>query len=208
MAKGSGVLWRRWVVFVSAGELLGFVAPGLLGVWSRSMSSAAQLSMLVAGGIVEGAALGLAQALVLRRVLPGFRTAAWVAATSAAAAVAWLLGMLPSSTHAAWSTWPVGAVTLAATVLGAVLLLSIGTAQAFVLPAATGRMRTWIGWTATGWGAGLVAFSLVAPPLWHDGQAAALTVLIGAAGGTAMATVMAGVTGVGVVRLSGRSSAR
>ena len=64
------------------------------------------LLVLVVGGIVEGAALGGAQALVLRRVLPGFRVNAWVGATAGAAGFAWLLGMLPSATHSSWSTWP------------------------------------------------------------------------------------------------------
>ena len=193
------------MLLVSAGELAGFCAPGALGVLTRDMSSGAQLSMLVAGGIVEGAALGGAQALVLRRVLPRFRPIAWVVATSVAAGFAWLLGMLPAATQATWSTWPTAGVVVAATLLGAVLLLSIGTAQALVMPAGTPGAYTWIWWTALGWCAGLATFSVVATPLWHEGQAPALTVLIGVAGGAAMAVVMAAVTGVGMVRLCARA---
>ena len=170
------------------------------------MSSGTQLPILVVGGIVEGAALGGAQALVLRGVLPGFRSSAWVVATSLAAGFAWLLGMLPSATRAMWSTWPTGAVAVAGTALGAVLLMSIGTAQALVIPAGTPRAYAWIWWTALGWCAGLVTFTVVATPLWHEGQAPALIVLIGVAGGLAMAVVMAGVTGVGMVRLCARAA--
>ena len=162
--------------------------------------------MLVAGGIVEGAALGEAQAFVLRRVLPGFRPIAWVIATSVAAGFAWLLGMLPSATQATWSTWPTGAVVVAATALGTVLLLSIGTAQVLVMPAGTPESYTWIWWTGLGWCAGLVTFTVVATPLWHEGQAASVIVLIGVLGGTAMAVVMAAVTGVGMVRLCARAA--
>jgi sporulation protein YlmC with PRC-barrel domain len=194
------------VLFVSIGELAGFSAPLALGLWARGMSTQAQLPFLVVGGCIEGAVLGLAQASVLRRVLPGFRTTAWVIATSAAAGIAWLLGPLPSATYATWSTWPVVGVAVAATVLGTALLLCIGVAQAGVMRRRTPGARTWIWWTALGWCGGLVAFSVVAPPLWHEGQDPARSALIGVAGGAAMAVVMAAVTGVGMVRLCARTA--
>jgi hypothetical protein len=193
------------VLFVSVGELVGFCVPGVLGAWTWAMSPVVQLPVVVAAGMVEGAALGLAQALVLRRALPGFRSVAWVVATSSAAGIAWLIGMVPSATHAVWSTWPDAGVAAAAVLLGVVLLLSIGTAQALVLPAGVPRRATWMWWTALGWCAGLLAFSLVAPPLWHEGQSTAAIVLIGLAGGAVMATVMAAVTGVGMVRICARA---
>jgi hypothetical protein len=203
---GSRALWRRWVLLVSAGELAGFCMPGVLGALTAETSSGTQLPILVVGGIVEGAALGGAQALVLRRVLPGFRSTAWVVATSVAAGFAWLLGMLPSATQATWSTWPTAWVVVAATLLGAVLLLSIGTAQTWVMPAGIPSAHVWIWWTALGWCAGLATFTVVAPPLWHEGQSAAVIALIGAAGGVAMAVAMAAVTGVGIVRLCARAA--
>jgi len=199
-----GILWRRWVLLVSIGELVGFCVPGLLGALAQEMSTGAQLWILVAGGVAEGAAVGVAQALVLRRVLAGFRSTAWVVATSIAAGFAWLLGMLPSATHGTWSRWPPGAVVVAAAILGLLLLMSIGAAQASVMPAGTPAAHTWIWWTALGWCAGLLTFTVVATPLWHEGQAPGLIVLIGLAGGTAMAVVMAAVTGLGMVRLCAR----
>jgi len=51
----------------------------------------------VAAGSVKGATLAAAQSLILRRVLPGFRSGAWDCATSVAADLVWLLGMLPSA---------------------------------------------------------------------------------------------------------------
>lgn len=41
--------------------------------------------------------LAYAQSLVLRRELPDFPAARWIAATSAAAALAWAIGMTPSA---------------------------------------------------------------------------------------------------------------
>jgi hypothetical protein len=145
--------------------------------------------------------LGLAQAAVLRHARVSVDSRAWIVATSLAAAVAWFLGMLPSTTHDTWSTWPVPWVVVAASVLGTALLASIGTAQALVLPRGTRGRWAWVAWTALGWCAGLTAFSVVAPPLWQPDQAAWLLVLIGVAGGLAMAVAMAAVTGLGAVRL-------
>jgi hypothetical protein len=207
LPPGSGPWWRRWVLHVSAGELAGFSVPLVLGVVVRASAPAIQLAVLVLAGMVEGAVVGAAQAGVLRGHLAGFRGTAWVVATSAAAGLAWLLGMLPSLTHPVWSTWPVAGVAVAGSLLGGLLLCSIGAAQAWVLPAGTPRPSRWIWWTAGGWCAGLVAFGVVAPPLWHEGQAAVVSALIGLAGGAAMALVMAGVTGVGMARLCARARA-
>lgn len=203
---GRHALWWRWCLLVTLGELAGFSVPAAMGVWSSTMTTAAQLAVMVGAGAVEGAFLGAAQAVVLRRALPGFRSGTWVGATAAAAAGAWFLGMLPSSTTHLWSRWPVVLAAAAGAVAAVLLLASIGTAQAAVLPAGVPRRWSWVGWTALGWCAGLVAFSAVAPPLWHEGQATGPRILVGLAGALAMAGVMAAVTGVGMVRLVARSS--
>ncbi len=199
------MLWRRWVVLVAAGELAGFALPAAAGIWSAPMRPGAQLAVMTAAGVFEGAVLGGAQAAVLHRVLPGFRARAWVVATALAAALAWFVGMLPSTTHDTWSTWPVGPTAVVGVLLGAVLLGSIGTAQALVLPAGTRGARTWVVWTAVGWCAGLIAFTVISTPLWHPGQSVAARLVIGVLGGAAMALTMAAVTGVGAARLVARA---
>ena len=166
---------------------MGFAVPAVVGIGVRDMSSGAQLMVMPAAGLVEGAMLGIAQAVVLRRTLTGFNPRAWVVATTVAAALAWFLGMLPSTTHDTWSTWPALWVAVVAAVLGTALLASIGTAQALVLPQGTRGRGAWVGWTALGWCAGLTAFTIVTTPLWQPGQAAWLLVVIGVAGGLAMA---------------------
>lgn len=203
---GRRALWLRWVALVSLGELVGFVVPAVMGVRTAELSSPVQLASLPAAGVFEGALLGLAQALVLRGRLPGFRPVAWVVATSLGAAVAWFLGMLPSTTHDAWSTWATSWVVVAAVLVGTALLCTIGVAQALVLPRGTPRAFTWVGWTAAGWCAGLTAFGLVAPPLWHEGQSVPYGVLVGLAGAVAMAVTMAAVTGLGMLRLVARAA--
>ena len=198
--------WRRWLVLVAVGELVGFAVPAAVGITASELAAGAQLAMMPIAGLFEGAALGFAQLVVLRPSWPALRGRAWVLATSLGAALAWFLGMLPSTTHDSWATWPAVWVAVTATMLGTALLATIGTAQALAMPAGTPGRLAWVGWTALGWCAGLAAFSLVAPPLWQPGQPAWLLVLIGVAGGLVMALAMAAVTGVGAVRLVDRAA--
>jgi hypothetical protein len=181
------------------GELVGFTAPAIAGAALAAASMGAQVAGLVVAGAVEGAVLGLAQASVLVRVLPTVSRRRWVAATAGAAAFAWLLGMLPASTHQVWSDWPVGVVAAVAIPLGLLLLGSIGVAQACALR--TWRWR-WVALTSAAWCAGLAAFTAVTTPLWQPGQSTALLFTIGLAGGAAMALVMAAVTAQALPRLA------
>src|SRR3954469_15768104 len=98
--------WRRWLVGVAVGELVGFAGPAAAGILASELVASAQLVVMPVAGLFEGAALGYAQVVVLRRSWPTLRGDAWVRATSLAAAVAWFLGMLPSTTHDWWATWP------------------------------------------------------------------------------------------------------
>lgn len=197
-------LWRRWLVIVAAGEIVGFVVPVIAGIWSSDLAPALQLTALCAAGLAEGACLGASQAFVLRDPLPVLRPRRWVLATSLAAGAAWFLGMLPSTTQALWSTWPRASVLVIGGLLGGALLASIGTAQALVLPRRLGGRWAWVGWTALGWGAGLTAFTMLATPLWHEGQARWVTIVVGVGAGVVMAVTMSAVTGVGAVRLARR----
>ena len=76
------------------------------------------------------------------------------------------------------------------------------------MPRGTPRAFTWVGWTAAGWCAGLTAFGLVAPPLWHEGQSVPYGVAVGLMGAVAMAVAMSSVTGLGVLRFVARADSR
>jgi hypothetical protein len=122
----------RWVRLLTLAEAVGFTVPTAVGtvVTRASWGPVATLIGLVLAGSVEGALLGTAQADCLYRwgVLPVRRQ--WVAATTLAAAVAWSLGMLPSTLGGL--NWT--AVTAVAVGIGGLMLLtSLPLAQYFVL---------------------------------------------------------------------------
>ncbi|MDR6436744.1 hypothetical protein J2790_001865 [Paenarthrobacter nicotinovorans] len=87
----------RWVLAVTAGEAIGFMVPAAIGGMMALAAAPAWAvyPVMIAAGACEGALLGLGQSigfgpLVVPRSL-------WVAATAAGAAVAWSIGMLPST---------------------------------------------------------------------------------------------------------------
>lgn len=90
--------WIAWVAANAAAELigLGIVAFGLWGVERSGVGAVIGFAAALALGAFEGAVVGLAQAQVLRRWLPGLRAVSWVRMTVYGAMVAWGMGSLPS----------------------------------------------------------------------------------------------------------------
>jgi len=190
-----------WTLYVSAGEFLGFAAPALAGVAMSHSDGRATLMAMVLGGAIEGAILGWSQARVLRRIYPRLSVRRWVMLTSAGASFAWLVGMVPSTFHNAWESWPFGGILAAAGMLSVLLLSSIGVAQYCELRRHVSGAGTWILITVGAWCAGLLTFFLVAPPLWHEGQPAAVILSIGLFAGGLMAMTMAATSGFALARL-------
>lgn len=191
-------LWQSWFRWTTAGEFAGFLAPALIG----AVTSSPQL--LVLAGMVEGAILSAAQAVVLRRVDRTLNGRGWIGATALAAAFAWAVAMLAVHNGDRLNTLPLGAVLPIAAVAGIAVLLSLGTAQWFVLRNHFPSAHLWIWANALAWGAGLLMFTAVTTPLWQPGQPPELIALVGALGGLLMAATMAAVTGAALTRLMRR----
>lgn len=185
----------RWVAWVGAGELAGFAVPATVVALVVGRGEAWTFAAAVAAGLVEGAVLGAAQARVLREVVR-VPSARWVLATSAAAGLAWTVGMLPALTWETWSAWPPVATGAAGVAAAGVLLASIGTAQWLLLRSRLTRAGWWVAGTAGAWVVGLGVFAAVTSPLWQPGQATGVVVAIGLLGGAVMAFSMATVTGL------------
>jgi hypothetical protein len=193
-------LLRRWVLWAGGGEAVGFAVPALVGAGIGASRPGLLLPALVVAGAGEGAVLGWAQSRVVRAL--GVDIRRWVALTAGAAALAWLLGMGFFGSDTVRDTWPVPALVAGSVVVGAVVLLSIGVAQAVELRRVVDHAGRWVGANVLAWAAGLAVFGLVTTPLWQPGQAAPVVLLVGLLGGALMAVTMALVTGLALVRLA------
>jgi hypothetical protein len=189
-------IWKSWFRWTTGGEFAGFLAPALAG----ALTSSAEL--LVLAGVVEGAVLGAAQAVVLRRVFRTRQSRYWIGATAVAAGFAWAVAMIAVHNGERLNLLPLVVLLPLAAVIGTGVLLSIGVAQWLVLRLHVHRAHIWVWANALAWCAGLGVFFAVATPLWQPGQPPALIALIGAFAGLLMAATMAAITGAALVHLA------
>jgi hypothetical protein len=194
-------LWRSWLAWVTLGEVSGFAVPALVGASVVTAPVAVQVPALLAAGVVEGAVLGLAQARVLRRVLPVVSPSRWTAATAAGAGVAWSAGLTPGYAWDRAADLPPAVQVVGGVGLGSVLLLSLGVAQWLVLRRGLPRAGWWVPATALAWLAGLAGFMAVSTPLWRPGQSWPVVVAVAVLAGTLMAAVLAAISGAALARM-------
>ncbi len=187
-----------WVVAFVLGELVGFVPPALTGaaLASAGAHDAVLTAGLVAAGSLEGAVLGIAQAHVLGRYLPGLSRGRWTLATAVGAAVAWLAGMGGSAAIQAF-----GQAALVIVAPGMVVgLTAMGTLQWLVLRRRLVGSARWIAVTSLAWLVGVMipvaALSLV-PNDWP----AVVHVVVGVVAAVAMGATVGLLTGTTLQRL-------
>jgi hypothetical protein len=197
-------LWRRWTVSTTAGELIGFVAPALAGAGATAaaLDTPTTYLLLLVAGSLEGLALGTAQGWALRTALPRLPRRTFALVTSAAAVLAYAIGMLPASLGDRLGSLPPAVLAVAGVAGGLALLASIGTAQWLLLRRHGYGWPWWIATTAGAWLAALLVFVAISTPLWQPGQPVALTVAIGLLGAAGMAVTAAALTGFAAVRLA------
>ena len=75
---------RRWVAWTVCGEVVGFLAPAVVGVLTARSTAPLVLPALVAAGAVEGLLLGAAQAHVLVGEVPALDTRRFAVLTALA----------------------------------------------------------------------------------------------------------------------------
>jgi hypothetical protein len=196
-------LWRRWTATVTAGEALGFAVPAVAGaaVAAADPGRPVVAAVVLAAGAVEGAVLGTAQALVVRRAIPAVASRDWIRATVAGAVVAWAIGLLPILAGDRLDEVPVPLAVALVVVLGGTLVTAMGAFQARVLARHVPGAGRWVPATALAWLLALGVFMAIATPLWREGQAAPLVAAIGLVAGVAMAATVASVSGAALVRL-------
>jgi hypothetical protein len=161
---------------------------------TQGLPGAVEFALLVGAGSIEGALLGTGQAIGMSRLqLPSSVLRRWPVVTSAGAALAWSIGLLPSSIpNIPWFT-PV--TWLIAAVLGSALLLSIPTAQYLLLRSTIPTAGRWIWVNALAWLLG-ICWTFAPSPLVNASTPIFALILIYAVAGVLMAATVAVITGL------------
>ncbi len=194
-------LLQQWTTAMIVGELVGFVPPAVTGatlVWLGATDLMLVIGLTIAG-LMEGLAIGVAQAGVLRRRLPALHPEDWVSPTVIAAGFAWFVGM-GGSALVGWDRFPT-ALAVALLVPGAVLaLLSMGYLQWRVLRRFVPDSFRWVPVTAAAWMIG-VAVPVVALSVIPNQWPLAVHIVVAVLAAVGMGLVVGLITGRTLVRL-------
>jgi len=223
-ADSDFAFWSQWIAANVVGELLGlglvgatgYAAIHIFGDPETASYVLAFAALIISLGAIEGAIVGYAQVLVLRRRLPQLK--AWIAATSLGAVLAWTLGMIPSTAIGYVASTPSATPSaisdamqlLLAIPLGLLAGTILGLPQWFVLRKHVAHAGWWILANALAWACGMPLVFLVTGAGWSDSL---LSAAVLAALGLAAASALVGaIHGLFLVKLlaplrDGRSTA-
>lgn len=201
---GRGLTVRRWIVLCACAEAIGMTASALAAKISQRVLGedphggvfAAALAVVVAGGLVEGAALGGLQARGLLRRLPRLNAWAWFGVTAAVAGVGWALASVPGvlAPNDGGPEPPLLVVLAGALALGAVMGAVLGAAQATVLRGLVRRPSRWILANTLAWPPAMVVIFLGATTpesTWSVPAVVGLGAVTGLLAGTVLGVVTA-----------------
>ncbi len=141
-------------VGMSAAAAAARLSTATVGEPSTPGETVVALALVTAGGLVEGTALGLAQATGLRAWRRRLRTAGYVAATVVVAGLGWAGASAPAALAGAADESagpPAWLVIAGGAALGAVLGTLLGAAQAATLRRQVPHPWRWIGANAVAW---------------------------------------------------------
>ena len=191
-------LTRRWIAANSLAETVGMTAAAAaaVAVDRFALATVAALAVLVAGGLVEGTALGLAQSRVLASRWPALRVRRYLLVTVLVAGLGWAAGSVPGVLDEGGgdASPPLPLVLLGAAGIGLVLGPLLGAAQALVLRGAVRRPWRWVLASAAAWPPAMAVIYLgaTAPSAsWPWPAVVALGALTGAAAGAVLGAVAA-----------------
>jgi hypothetical protein len=201
LGTSDPVFYGRWIIANGWAEAAGlgtmFVLGRALAPWFEHATGTVVVlfgasAAVLLGTLLEGVLVGVAQEAVLRERLASLRKRTWVIATAAGAALAWTLGMIPSTVMAlrpeavaqSPATESSALVQCAlAVALGAVAGPVLGFAQWTVLRRHVARAARWLIANAIAWAIGmpLIFLGMQYVP-WDGPSAAALLATYGACG--------------------------
>ncbi len=198
-------LRRRWTYAFVLAELVGFIPPAVTGasLSALGVSDVFLVAGLTLAGSLEGAAIGAAQAWVLRRYAPQINGRRWVVATALAAAFAWFVGMGGGALMGA-SGKPPGVLLVLLAPLWVAALLGMGLAQWLVMRSVVPHSFSWVWVNAGAWLVGVIipiAALTLAPNDWP----LPIHVVVGVAAAVAMGVTVGLLTGRTLQRLLSRT---
>ncbi len=181
-------LTRNWirnsaligVVHVAAVVLLYFVRAVLPSDSDELGLIAAGYLLVIAIGLLAGAAEGVLSGAVLQRIVRALPVRAWIALHAAVNAVIFAITgpFSPSSRDVAADAAPISAVVLASVVLGGIVGALVGTFEALVLRNVAFGLPQWIAYSALAAGVAYGAIAVLGLGWDVGGPGGALTQLI------------------------------
>lgn len=155
---------RRWVLACIVAETIGMTAAATAARVGHDLvedggARMLALGLVVAGGLVEGVALGVLQGRVLAARLPRLHLSRFVALTVLVAGVGWAVASAPSAlaTDDGGSGPALGLILLGALGIGLVMGPVLGLAQAAALQGAVAHPWRWVAANTVAWPAAMVA---------------------------------------------------
>jgi len=194
---------RPWVAACAAAEGIGMAASAGAARGSEHLGTGTGLALILLGGLVEGAALGVLQSGILAHTL-GSRRRTWVLATVLAAGLGWAAGSAPATVSGdSDSTSPgLALVLLGALAIGLTLGPVLGLAQALALRTRVRHPFRWVLANAAGWAVAMPVIFLGATTAGSTWSWPSL-VLYGAVTGAVAGGALGAVTGLWLPSLDG-----
>lgn len=188
----------RWIVAVTVGETLGFAVAAVVAVVAVGVALPDPWRYLafVFAGAVEGATLGASQLVGMGARRP--HAPAWIAATALGAAIAWSIGLLPS-TLSLTITSPLGILML---VVGAVALLASIPVLQWLVVRGRARAVMWIPVNMGAWAIG-VLWTFAPSPIVDESTPLGVLIVVYTTAGLLMAATVAVLTATTARRLFG-----
>lgn len=199
---GHGTV-RRWVVACAAAETIGMAAAAgaaqvsqeWVGEPGAAREVAAALGLTVAGGLVEGLCLGLAQSWALLSTHPAHPRRLYVGLTLAVAGLGWAGASLPAALSGAsdGTQPPMALVVLGGAALGLAMGCLLGVVQAYALRGVVAHPWRWVGANAVAWVPAMAVIFLGATTpdaRWAWWQVVGLGCVTGAVAGAILGAVL------------------
>jgi hypothetical protein len=142
----------QWVIACVVAEGIGMTASASAARASEGLPGYGALAVIVAGGLIEGTALGVLQAAWLARRFPGLSRLGWIVTTILIAGLGWALAAAPAalSDPTEAEPDPVFILVMAAG-LGLAMGALLGVGQALVLRHHVRHPWRWVSISAAAW---------------------------------------------------------